>query len=469
MDEQKIRSRIEPKAGKVGVMVRHRGETDRLNSWQLTMIGVGGIIGAGFFLASGIAIRLSGPAVLINYLIGGFIMTQVFFALAEMSVAYPVSGSFRVYAEKALGSMAGFMSGWIYWTAGVLIMSSEVTASAIFTSYWFPQVPLWVTTLVYSAAIIGVNSLGIKEFGTIESWFSMIKVGALVTFIVLGLLVMAGAVYGVPARGFHNYTAAGGVFPHGIRGLLASSMMVLLSFGGAEVTGMASSSAENPEKTVPEAIFNIVSILLVLYIGSLAVLLAIVPWNTINAKASPFVALFKHANFPYAGSVMNFIILTAALSTMNAAMYGVTQVLFSLGQGRFAPSMLAKTNRRGVAVNALAASSIGLAVAVLLAYLLPGRVYEYITSAAGFMQFSNWIIILLTQIYYRPKLEKMVQGGLKLKMWGYPFTSWLTVGLLTVVLLTTLLSPGQRVGFFTGTGIILALAAAYRLTRHMMV
>ncbi|MDI3533798.1 MAG: amino acid transporter, family [Thermosediminibacterales bacterium] len=469
MIKDKFKSRLEPKAGKIGILIETKEdvkEEDKLNVWQLTLIGVGGIIGAGFFLATSIAIQHTGPAVLINYLLGGFIMSQVFAALAEMSVANPVSGSFRVYAEEALGRQAGFMSGWMYWIAGVLVMSSEVTASAIFTSYWIPQLPLWITTFIYSLLIIGVNSLGVKEFGTIESWFSIFKLSALIAFIILAALVLLGILPGGPG-GLQYYTQYGGFLPHGFRGLLASSLMVLLSFGGVEVTAMAASQTIEPSETVPKAIRNIVTILLTLYLGSIALILAITPWNHITTKASPFVTIFGFIHIPYGGSVMNFVILTAALSTMNAAMYAVTQVLFSLGKGDFAPSIFEKKSKNGVAIYALAASSLGLGLAVVLAYLLPETVYEYITSAAGFVLFFNWIIILLTHIRYRPILEKKFSKELRFKMWGYPYTSWITIFLIGGVLLSTLLSAREMVGFFGGVLIILLLLASYSFAKKL--
>ncbi len=461
--KSRIKKIMEPKAGKIGVLIEKqeyiRHDEDRLSAGELTMIGVGGIIGAGFFLASGIAIKQAGPAVLINFLLGGIIMAQVFSALAEMSVANPVEGSFRVYAEEALGRMAGFVSGWMYWIAGVLVMSSEVTASAIFTSYWFPEVPLWIFTLIYSLLIIGVNSLGVKEFGIIESWFAGLKVGALIVFIIVGMGILTGVIPPLGGVGFHNYIVHGGFFPFGLRGILEASMLVLISFGGVVVAGMAASQTINPRVTVLKATRNIVLILLTLYIGSLLVLLAITPWNTLPKNASPFVVLFRYVNIPYAGSIMNFIILTAALSTMNAAMYAVTRVLFSLGKGDYAPTFLIKTNNRGVAYVALAASSIGLALAVVLSYVLPDTVYQHVTSSAGFILFFNWILILLTHIYYRPILIKKYE--LKHKAWGYPYTSWAAVFALIGILLSTVLSPVTRIGFLGGLTIIILLSVFY--------
>lgn len=384
VDHPLVREQAKPKA-------KEKNEED-LNLLELILVGLGAVIGAGFFLASSIAISLSGPAIIINFLVSAFIMWQVFSALAEMSVAVPDTGSFQSYANQALGDMYGFASGWMYWIAGVLVMSSEVTASAIFTQWWFSDIPLWVFAFIYSLMIIGVNSLGVKNFGKIESIFSIVKIGALIIFILLGLSILAG-VFSVKGRlGVENYFIHQGFFPNGIKGVLSASLMSLLSFGGVVVTGMATSETVNPDQTVPTAIKAIVLTLVILYVSSLLILLAIIPWNQVSQEASPFVELFRLIDFPYAGSIINFVILTAALSTMNAAMYAVTRVLFSIAENKQAPEILTVKSDNGVPIYALAASSLGLGLAVVLSYLLPDKVYEYVTSAAGFILFLTGLL-----------------------------------------------------------------------------
>ncbi|GAB6137259.1 amino acid permease [Halanaerobaculum tunisiense] len=434
---------------------------ENLNLGELVMVGLGATIGAGFFLASSIAIRLSGPAIILNFLVSAFIMWQVFSALAEMSVAVPDTGSFQSYANQALGEMYGFVSGWMYWIAGVLVMSSEVTASAIFTQWWFADIPLWVFAFIYSLMIIGVNSLGVKNFGQIESVFSIVKIGALISFILLGLSILTGVFSVSDKLGIENYFIHGGFFANGLQGFLAASLMSLVSFGGVVVTGMATSETVNSDRTVPSAIKIIVLTLVTLYVFSLLILLAIVPWNQISQEASPFVELFRLVDISYAGSIINFVILTAALSTMNAAMYAVTRVLFSIAQNDQAPEYLTVKNKRGVPIYALLVSSLGLGLAVLLSYLLPEKVYEYVTSAAAFILFFNWIIILISQLRYRPRLQET--GQLKFKMKGYPYTSWLTIGLLIMILGSSVLVFHQLVGLIVGLVVISGLFVIYNL------
>ncbi|SHE29675.1 L-asparagine transporter [Caldanaerobius fijiensis DSM 17918] len=442
-------------------------ERGKISTNKLTMLSVGGIIGAGFFLASGIAIKEAGPAILINTLISVFLMYTVFQALVEMITAQPVAGSFRVYAQEVLGNRYGFMSGWLYWVAGVLVMSSEVTASAIFTRYWFPAIPLWVFTLMYSVLIVGVNLMGIEDFSLIESIFSVIKVLALMFIIIAGIVLLIMLSPKRPDIGFENYVKFGGFFPNGIKGMYGAMLMSLLSFAGIEVTAMAANQARS-ERTIKNTLRNVIALLTILYTGSFVVLLALTPWKLISVKISPFVKLFDFVKIPYADSILNFIILTAALTTMNAAMYAVTQVLFSLGQGEFAPTLLAKENKRGIPIYALMATSMGLIIAITLSYILPKAVYEYITSSAGIIQFSNWIIILLTHIKFRKYIDKKgMKDKLTFKAKGYPLLSWIGLIGVLLVILSSLVVPKERIGFIVGIVIILFLFIFYSVAKRI--
>lgn len=442
-------------------------EKGELTVNQLVLIGVGGILGAGFFLASGIAIHTAGPIVLFNYALSAFIMSEIFCALTEMIVSHPVEGSFRVYAEEALGDIGGFLSGWVYWTAGVFIMSSEVTASAIFTKFWFPRVPLWIFAFIYSLLVICVNVMGTKNFGTIEAWFSTIKIAALFIIVLVGILSLFGLFGKTSEVGFKNYYIHGGIAPNGLKGFLGAMLMSLIPFGGIEVVAMSAVKTKNPKKYTPIARKYIVLILTSLYLMAIATLLSIVPWTDISTKESPFIKLLSFTKIPFIDSLMNFIILTAALTTMNGAMYGVTQVLYSLGQGRFAPTFLTKKTKRDVPIYALLLSSIGLGIAVILSYILPKDVYEYITSATGFVQFFNWIIILYTFIKYRPMLVKNNPDYYACSKAGFPIKQWITILLLVIVLLSTLTVPKQTFGFFGGLILLCFLLLLYFISKRL--
>lgn len=432
-------------------------EKGALSVNELVLIGVGGILGAGFFLASGIAIHTAGPIIILNYVVSAFIMSQVFYALSQMITYKPVEGTFRVYAEEALGDIGGFLSGWVYWTAGVFIMSSEVTASAIFTKYWFPKTPLWIFVLLYSILVIGVNLMGTKNFGEIESWFSTIKIVALFIIVIVGILTLMGFFAKTPTMGIKNLYVHGGFAPHGIKGFLGAMLMSLIPFGGVEVVAMSAVKTKNPQKYTPIARKCIVLFLTILYISSITLLLMIIPWDTISINESPFIKLLSFTKIPFIASIMNFVILTAALTTMNGAMYAVTQVLYSLGQGRFAPTFLTKKTKRDVPIYALALSSFGLFIAVILSYILPKDVYEYITSATGFVQFFNWIIILYTFIKYKPVMGNTSSSK----------KEWFTIMLIWIVLSSSLLIPKQSVGFVGGIIILLIIFFLYYITKKL--
>ena len=450
------------------IIVKEVKSKGSISTLKMTMLGVGGVIGAGFFLASGIAIRQAGPAILINTVISAFIMFTVFQALTEMSIYKPVEGSFRVYAEEYAGKMFGFLSGWFYWIAGILVMSSEVTASAIFTSFWFPHTPLWMFTLFYSALIIIVNLMGAEDFSSIESIFSAIKLSAIVAIITMSIIILILFKSYDQNMGISNLTRYGGFFPNGIRGFYGAMLFSQLSFAGIEITAMAAYKAHS-KYTMRNTVRNVVILLTTLYIGSFFLLLTIVPWNIINTSESPFVKLFAYIRLPFADSILNFVILTAALTTMNAAMYGITQVLLSLSKANLAPKMLSKENKAGTPVYALTASSLGLLIAVIMSYLLPKEVYEYITSSAGIIQFTNWLIILFTHLKFRRYIVKQGrQNELTYKARGYPYTTWAGIAGLIIVMFSALTAPKETVGFIVGITIILSMLIIYKIIERTL-
>lgn len=442
-------------------------DKENLTVNQLVLIGVGGILGAGFFLATGLAIHTAGPIVLLDYALSAFIMSEVFCALSEMIVSNPVDGSFRVYAEEALGDIGGFLIGWVYWTAGVFIMSSEVTASAIFTKFWFSKVPLWIFALIYTIMIISINALGTKNFGNFEAWFSTIKICALFIITLVGILILLGLFGKTKEIGWHNYISHGGIAPNGIKGFFGALLMSLVPFGGIEVTAMTASKTKKPRKYVPIARKYIVLLLSTLYLLSIGILLGIVPWYKVSTKVSPFIKLLSFTKIAYIDSIINFIILTASLTTMNGSMYGVTQVMYSLGKGKYAPTFLSKLTKKNVPIYALIFSSIGLFLAVILSYILPKNVYEYITSATGILQFSNWALILYTFIRYRPMLLKKNIDYLKCMKKGFPFRPLLTIALIGVVIISTILVPKQAIGLLAGFIIIILILLLYFIAQKL--
>jgi L-asparagine transporter-like permease len=435
-----------------------KGRTHKLAWWQLSLIGIGSVIGAGFFLGSGLSIHLAGPAVLLGYLLAGLTAYFVFSALAEMTVQDPQPGSFRTYAGQAFGHYAGFMSGWIYWVAGVLIMSSEVTALAIFTQLWLPDVPIWIFSIIYSAIALGINFLGVKNFGSIESFFAVIKISTLIGFIGFGILAAAGVLSPEKAAESSAFLAEG-VFPNGFSGLWSAMIFILFSYGGIEVIGVLSTELRN-KKDVPKAGTFLVAALTILYVVSILFILMMVSFRSINEDKSPFVSALSQFNIPYLDSIFNVILISAAFSTMVGSLFSITSIIVSLSKDGDAPQRLQKKTGKGVPAGALLLSGAGLGVSVLLSFLLPDTIYEYMTTSAGIMLILNWVIILASHIKKRKQVGASHE---KYKSSAYPVTSYLGIVLIAFTIAGSLLHANQRMGFFASIGFVVIILASYLL------
>ncbi|PEC47718.1 amino acid permease [Bacillus sp. AFS077874] len=432
-----------------------KGKTSKLSWWQLSLIGIGSIIGAGFFLGTGLSIQIAGPAILLNYIIGGITAFFVFSALAEMTVADPEPGSFRTYAKKAFGNSMGFVSGWMYWLSGVFIISSEAVALGTFAKFWFPNVPLWIFTVFFVIIAFTINLLGVKNFGKIESIFAIIKLSTLVIFILFGILLIAqiitpetNSVKGL--NSIHPFLATG------MKGMWSALIFVFFSFGGIEIIGIASSELKNREE-IPKAGIGMLIALVAVYISSIFFVLMMVPWSKINASKSPFVSALSVFHFPYIDSFINLIIISAALSTMVGSLFSVTNIMVSLAEDGEAPRRIANRDKRGTALKALFLTGFAVAISLILSFILPGKIYEYITTAAGVMMILNWTTILSSQI----KLRKERNHNDHFKMFGYPFTSYLGILLILVGVSGGLVHATQRMGVFISLGLILIIFLSY--------
>ena len=432
-----------------------KGKSSGLDWWQLSLIGIGSIIGAGFFLGTSLSIRTAGPVILINYLIAGVTAFFVFSALAEMTVTEPASGSFRTYAKKAFGRSMGFASGWMYWLAGVLIMSSEVVALATFTRLWFPHTPLWIFTVIYSVIAFGINLLGVKNFGKIESLFAIIKLTTLIAFILFGVLLLTHVI-SPHAVSLNEKSVFSDFMPTGVKGMWSALIFVFFSFGGIAVVGVASSELKN-KKDVPKAGIGMLIALVSVYILSIFFVLYMVSWNKINASKSPFVTALTTFNIPYLDSIFNIIIISAAFSTMVGALFSVTNILISLAEDGDAPKIFAEKNGKGVPLKALFLTAAALAVFLIFSFVLPGTIYEYITTSAGVMLILNWTIILSSQIKLRPQYENRAT----FKMIGYPYTSYLGIALILLTVSGGMLHATQRMGVFISLGLIVLIFISY--------
>ena len=430
------------------------------------MIAIGGAIGTGLFLGSALAVRLAGPAVILTYMIGAVVALLLMGALSEMAVAHPTAGSFGVYAELYVNRWAGFVVRYTYWACQVIAIGGEATAVAIYCQWWLPQVPQAAWIVAFSVALIAVNAASVANFGEFEYWFSMIKVVAIVLFIVFGVCALAG-IGPAPAIGLKNYTAHGGFVANGWTGVWLAIVFVIFSYLSTEVIAVTAGEAKDPQTAVPRAMRSMVSRLIIFYMGAIIVLVGIVPWRDIqpgaDITASPFVKVFELMGIPAAAHVINFVVLTAALSSMNCNLYLVSRMIFSLSRSGFAPAAWGRVTSRGVPLNALLVSSVGLIIAVGVA-IRSQQAYVVLFGVALFGGLFTWLMIFVTHLRFRPMWERSGGAKLPVRMWGYPYLTTLGVILMLAILATTWFVEGMRVCLQSGAGWLVFISVAYWLS-----
>jgi AAT family amino acid transporter len=418
------------------LIARERGLKRSLTPRQLTMIGLGGALGTGLFMGSGIAISYAGPGVLVSYVIAAFIALAVMYSLSEMAVAHPTAGSFGTYADLYVSPWVGFLVRYTYWACQVVAIGGESVAIGQYLTFWFPALPVWSSALIAGGTIFYVNSRSVANFGTAEYWLSMIKVTAVIAFILFGVAAIVGI--GAPATGFSNYTADGGPFPHGAGGVWMAVIMAIFSFTGIEVIAVTAGEAENPNVSVPRAMKSMWMRLALFYFLALGVMLAVTPWSHSGAAIvtqSPFVKVFANFGFTGAATVMNFVIVSAAFSSMNTNLYLCTRMLFSLARSNDAPAVLGTVSRRGTPWHAALVSTLGVLAAAMTAYV-SAKAYNYLFGIALFGAILTWIIILVTHICFRRKYPKEKQAALSVHAPFSPYLQFLGLGLLVAVLVT---------------------------------
>ena len=443
---------------------REGGLHKRLSARQVAMIGLGCTIGTGLFLGSAISVKLAGPAVLLSFAAGALVALTVMWALAEMAVEHPAPGSFGLYAEMYLHPWAGFAVRYTYWLCLVMIVGSEVVAGAIYCEFWLPQAPAWVWIAGFSVALVLINTLSIEDFGSIEYWFAMIKVVTILAFLVLGALLLFGI--GFPRIGAANYTAHGGFFPHGWSGVGLGVVMAIFSFLGLEIVGVTAGEAADPKTAVPRALRRTLGWLAVFFLGGLAIVLGIVPWTEIGLGQSPFVRVFERVGIPAASHIMNFVVLTAALSSALCNLYFTARMLFSLARGGFAPKILGKLSRRGMPVAAVLASSVGLVVALVLSEMFKETAFVFLIGVAFFGGPFIWLMTLATHIAFRLRVARENRAIVKIA----PLGSWSSaVGIvaLLAILISTWWIPDFRVTLKAGPPWLAFLTLCYFIWRKL--
>jgi len=419
----------------------------QLTSAQLAMIAIGGAIGTGLFLGSALAVRVAGPGVILTYVVGAGVALLLIGALSEMAVAHPTAGSFGVYAEMYLSPYAGFVVRYTYWACQVIAIGSEATAVAIYCQWWWPQVPQWVWVAVFSVALVGVNASSVANFGEFEYWFAMIKVVAIVLFLIAGAIALFG--WGPqPAIGLAHYTAHGGFLPHGWSGVWFAIVFVIFSYLGSEIVAVTSGEAKDPAEAVPRAMRSMVFRLIIFYLGAITILVGIVPWDQIHPgaaiTASPFVLVFQRLGVPAAAHAINFVVLTAALSSMNCNLYLVTRMIFSLSRSGYAPEGWGRVTRRGVPLSALLVSSVGLLAAVVVA-MRYARAYELLFGVALFGGLFVWLMIFLTHLFFRRRNKSA-----RVFLPAFPYLTLLGLGLMIAILASTWFVEGMDITLKAG-------------------
>jgi len=433
-----------------------------LQNRHIQLIALGGAIGTGLFLGIGPAAVLAGPSVILGYALAGVIAFFIMRQLGEMVVEEPVSGSFSHFANKYWGSFAGFASGWNYWVLYILVSMSELTAIGIYVHFWWPEIPLWTSSLFFFIVINALNLTSVKVYGEVEFWFSIIKVVAIIAMIIFGVYLLFSGNGGEQAN-IQNLWNDGGFFPKGFlsadgkggfQGLFAAIALIMFSFGGLELIGITAAEAEQPEKTIPKATNQVIYRILIFYVGALVILFSLSPWKNITTDSSPFVMVFeslKGFQFSLFGktiyftsliaNVLNMIVLTAALSVYNSCVYSNSRMLFGLAEQGNAPSFLSKLNKNSAPINAILVSSLFAAICIIINKLMPEKALEILMSLVVSSLIINWLMISITHLKFR-RSKEADQIKTKFPSYIYPLSNYICliflIGILVIMWITGL-------------------------------
>jgi gamma-aminobutyrate permease len=444
-----------------------------LKNRHLSMIAIGGVIGAGLFVGSGSGIAAAGPGILVSYALVGVLVVLVMRMLGEMAAADPTSGSFSAYADRALGRWAGFTIGWLYWFFWVVVLAVEATAGAKILAGWVPAVPQWGWALIVMVVLTASNLASVASYGEFEFWFAGIKVVAIAAFIVLGGLAVFGLLPGSdhPASGFSYLTSHGGFLPNGPGAILTGVLMVVFSFMGSEIVTLAAGESADPRGAVTKATNSVIWRIAVFYLGSILVVVSLLRWDDpAILRDGSYVAALSSIGIPHAAQIMNAIVLTSVLSCLNSGLYTASRMAFSLGRRGDAPAFFGRTTERGVPRTAILASVVFGFVAVAFNYLWPDTVFQFLLNASGAIALFVWLVICFSQLRMRKIIQSEAPGTLVVKMWLYPYLTWATIALITFVLgymLTDTADGGGRDQVVLSTVVALAVVGVSLLRQRL--
>ncbi|WP_241665875.1 amino acid permease [Prescottella subtropica] len=406
------------------------------------MMGLGSAIGAGLFLGTGVGIAKAGPAVLVSYVIAGFVVVCVMRMLGEMGAAVPASGSFSHYARIGIGEWAGFTMGWLYWFMLIMVLGAEITGASAIVNDWLPGVPQWVIALVFVTFFAVVNLAKVSNFGEFEFWFAALKIAAIIGFLIVGTLLVFGLLPGTDPVGFTHFLGDGGFMPNGFAGVAAGLLVVAFAFGGIEIVTIAAAESKDPERAIGTAVRSVMWRISVFYVGAIAIMVFALPWNDPELVDSPFVAVLELANIPYVAGLMELVVVIALLSAFNANVYGTSRMAFALARRGDGPQALGALSKSGVPTNAVLLSVFFGFVSVLLNWLLPDSLLGILLNAVGAALLVIWVFIVVAHLRLRRRLE--AEGTLSVRMWLFPYLSYLTLALLAAFVVLMLFDGDAR-------------------------
>ncbi|WAJ42832.1 amino acid permease [Mycobacterium sp. Aquia_216] len=431
---------------------------------HMNLIALGGVIGAGLFVGSGVVIADAGPAAVVSFLIGGLITMLIMRMLAEMAVAQPVVGSFYVYARQALGRRGGFVTGWMYWYFFVVVVAVEAVAGGRILRLWLPAIPLWLLSLVLMLALTATNLMSARMFGEFEYWFSSIKVIAIVVFLGLGALWITG-LWPHSTPGLAHLFDHGGFAPMGWYAVLAAVLPCVAFYTGAEIVTIAAAESDEPERAVSRAMKSIVARIMAFYVGSILVVVIIQPWNTKSVGVSPYASVLSVLGIPAVATIMNVIVLTAVLSCLNSALYTTSRMVFALTTHGDGPRFFTKLSRGGVPRRAIMLGTTVGYLSVAATYVWGDVVFNFLVNSYGAVALFVYLIIAISQVVLRGRAEREDPGALRLKMWLFPWLSYATIVLMAVVILSMAFLSNTRSQFVMSGLTLLTVLAAYELRR----
>lgn len=435
--------------------------TRGLKNRHVQLMAIGGAIGTGLFLGAGKTIQLTGPSILLAYIITGAVLFLIMRALGELLLSNLQYHSFVDFVRDYLGNMAAFITGWTYWFCWISIAMADITAVGMYTQFWFPNVPQWMPGLIALVILLVMNLATVKLFGEMEFWFALIKVIAILALIVVGLyMIFKGFTTDQGTASFTNLWSHGGWFPNGMHGFIISFQMVVFAFVGMELVGLTAGETENPEKVIPKAINQIPIRVLLFYVGALMIIMSIYPWKAIVPSESPFVQVFAAVGIATAAGIVNFVVLTSAASACNSAIFSTSRMVFSMAKDRNAPESLARLNGRKVPSNALFFSTLVILVAIILNYVMPEGVFTLITSVSTVCFIFVWGIMVICHLKYR-RTQPEIASRSHFKLPLYPFSNYLILAFLAFVLVVLALAEDTRVALFVTPVWFILMAGIY--------